>query len=55
MTIDDSPDADNLPPGALRRAAIRVIRMDRLPIPLTERLTATEKASAALALLRGLS
>jgi hypothetical protein len=36
----------------LRQVATRIARMDRLPIPSTERLTATEKASAGLALTR---
>lgn len=50
MSTPASPGASERVRGALRRAATRLANTERLPIPPTERLTATERASAALAL-----
>jgi hypothetical protein len=50
----DPPGADKPVRGVLRRVANRLASAERLPIPPTERLTATERASAALALAGGL-
>lgn len=50
MSAAESPGTSKPVRGALRQAATRLAMAERLPIPLAERLTATERAAAALAL-----